>query len=250
MNEEVLKALQRRNDMQRAQIDQLLEQARLARRDAANERIARMTAELKLEGIDEAAIGSESGRLTPDGERVLLERLRVHFGEPVKPLGFFCKAMTTWLRVQEQASEEAKKRATAGSLSSHDRHPKNGDWAEHVPTILLSIHKSYLLWRLMYEDQPLRYFQCPKHKGHWDGQAQLFVGCDHGCAGSGFVENPAWLKTNQRVTLGDGTIATIHNLCDDGSVTFVVDGAEEPHTPWRALSGAELDAVKPIENAY
>lgn len=130
--------------------------------------------------------------LTDAEAQELLAKLTKHFNEPVKPMSRFCRAMRDWFEAIRQNNKDPSMLETARGVSKPEYQFGHG-YFEHLGKINLDISKSYLLARLMYGDEPLRTVKCPAHKGHWDGQAQLFRGCSYGCDGSG------WLKTPEMV---------------------------------------------------
>lgn len=126
--------------------------------------------------------------LTDQEAEVLLVQLQKHYNEPVQPLSKFCTAMRTWVKAIQEGIERADEQ---GPTKFHDPKYQFGrGYAEHLTKVLMDISKSYLLARLLYDKEPLRTEKCPKHDGHWNGQAQLLRGCTYGCDGSGFLKTP------------------------------------------------------------
>lgn len=111
----------------------------------------------------------------------LFAELEKRLQEPVRPLGDFCTAVSTWFRCIVEMSK---------SGNYKDGWAQGKDYAEHLMHIEIDIRKSNLLYRLLYLREPLRTRRCPIHDGHWDGQAML-RGCEHGCDGTGWLREVA-----------------------------------------------------------
>jgi len=140
--------------------------------------------------------------LTDAEANAMLEALRKHFGEPVLPISRYCDALRTWQMAwheraarfvaeaypgidDEGSAPEA--RAAAQRLRSDDFfHGRPTGASEErindrihaigatraaadIDSVFLKIRKSNLLWRLLYNGQPLRTTLCPLHKGKWSG---------------------------------------------------------------------------------
>lgn len=88
------------------------------------------------------------------------------------PISDYCKAFEAWMDCIQQANKED---------------PREFPWAEHIPDILLAIHKSALLYRLIYIGQEVRKEKCSVHKGHWCGIPMSHNDC--GCGFTGWVPN-------------------------------------------------------------
>ena len=58
-----------------------------------------------------------------------------------------------------------------------------------VTTLRMAIHKSDLLYRLIYMGEKLRVYPCPLCKGEW--QFQCYA---HLCGGTGWLPNPPWME--------------------------------------------------------
>lgn len=107
-------------------------------------------------------------KLTDKEVNEMLDKLKKHFNEPVKPISQYCKAFYTW----KEATEHSAKNVF------HEESVLNKTY--------LMIIKSNLLWRLLYLDEPLRTEKCPKHDGRWSG----INTCTYGCASTGWLLTP------------------------------------------------------------
>lgn len=113
--------------------------------------------------------------------------LTLHYGEPVRPVSFYCNAFRTW----RQAIVDANKR---GDYKENDRN----QWEKVIEALNwleLPISKSNLLHRLIYAGEPLRLTPCPEHKGHWVGCSFGGNECEYGCDSTngnitGWIPNP------------------------------------------------------------
>jgi hypothetical protein len=118
-----------------------------------------------LPDLGHIAHGSLSGEEVAAYEGALAR----HYGEPVRPVSRYCKAFETWAR----ALDERKERVEALSDDDPRKQPETNDALTKIADlsflIALSIRKSNLLYRLIYEDQPLRTEMCPEHQGRWSG---------------------------------------------------------------------------------
>lgn len=133
--------------------------------------------------------------LTPEQAEAMLRRLAAHYGCPVMPIERYCEALETWGRVMAAAAK--------------------GDDARSISRVFLLIHKSALLWRLLYCGEKLRTRKCPKHDGHWSGLEHPDNYCPHGCQFTGWLPEPEdappwppgvfyWTGTNARGLEKDG----------------------------------------------
>jgi hypothetical protein len=129
----------------------------------------------------------------------MLKALAKHYNEPVKPLSKFCGAMRQWFDAIRHNNEDPSMLETFDFLDAartpktrinKPEHQHGHAYYKELGHINIDIAKSYLLARLLYEDQPLRTEKCPVHKGHWEGQTQLMRGCTYGCDGSGWLKTP------------------------------------------------------------
>lgn len=112
--------------------------------------------------------------LTSEQAEAMLVQLSKHFGEPVRRVSAYCKALETWAPLAVQA----------GIITR-----------EQFIDVRLAIVKSCLLARLIYGSEELRTRPCPEHKGHWsgiewhdprDGSGNR---CPHGCGLTGWLPN-------------------------------------------------------------
>ncbi len=118
--------------------------------------------------------------LTDQEAKEMMEKLKLHFGEPVMPVSNYCDALRTWARCIVEANKrgpEYPNQAIQGS-------------AYHgvLWMIIQDAEKSGLLARLIYGGEKKRERVCPEHGGHmntfiWVGGAE----CAHGCQGSGWL---------------------------------------------------------------
>jgi len=120
----------------------------------------------------------------------MLCRLVQHFGEPVMPISKYCEAFEIYANVLIKKHEAI---LSSGSNDDYDH-----DYSKEVVSLIkrskVDIHKSNLLFRLIYLGQPLRKEKCSIHKGEWNGQAQCFYGCVLGCDGTGFLKEPEMVQ--------------------------------------------------------
>jgi hypothetical protein len=112
--------------------------------------------------------------LTEEQAQQMLKDLAEHYGEPVKPVGEYCKAISAWMKciVENNAKE----------------------YAGVLHRIEIDIRKSALLCRLIYCGEKLRTEPCPIHKGHlnmaeWIGFPSE-PQCEHLCGGTGWLPQP------------------------------------------------------------
>lgn len=115
----------------------------------------------------------------PDAEvEEMLKKLSSHFGEPVMPVSRYCRALKTWVHQIVELNEEKPE----DKLGRPKHHQGEAYW-EHLHHILIDVQKSNLLYRLIYQGEPLRSKKCPEHNGRWSG---LGV-CQHGCDLTGWI---------------------------------------------------------------
>jgi hypothetical protein len=134
-------------------------------------------------------------KLTDEEALAMLKRLTRHFNEPVKPLSKFCTAMRAWFEAVRHNNEDPTMLETQHGQTEPE-YQFGSAYFKQLGHINTDIAKSYLLARLMYEDEPLRTEKCPVHKGHWDGQTQLRYGCTYGCDGSGWLKTPEMVQAH------------------------------------------------------
>lgn len=132
---------------------------------------------------------NERSGLTNQEAEELLKKLTKHFNEPVLPLSKFCGAMRQWFGAIGHNNEDPSMLDTMHGKNKPE-YQFGSAYYKELGHINIDISKSYLLARLIYEDEPLRTEKCPVHKGHWDGQTQLLCGCTYGCDGSGWLKTP------------------------------------------------------------
>ena len=124
-----------------------------------------------------------SGNLTQKEVDEMLEKLKTHFDEPVLPMSKFCDAISNWFRCIIRNNTDPE---LVGKSADYRQ---GNAYYKYLSNIEIDIRKSNLLARLLYDGEELRTEICPNHKGHWDGQAQLFYGCIYGCGGTGWLPN-------------------------------------------------------------
>lgn len=124
---------------------------------------------LKVEEVEE--------KLTDEEAEALLKKLSKHFRQPVMPVSRYCKSLWTWMDCVVEAYEED---------GSH-KGARFSDIAPVMDRLKLAIQKSNLLWRLIYDGQPLRTKKCPEHQGHWRGVPFPHNDCEHGCDLTGWI---------------------------------------------------------------
>jgi len=109
----------------------------------------------------------------------LLKRLEQYHGQPVLPLGSFCRAMRVWMDcVVKNNTDPALLQAG---------HNQGNKYFNLLDQLYIDIRKSNLLGRLLYAKEPLRSRMCPIHKGHYNGDAMFFNKCPHPCDGTGWL---------------------------------------------------------------
>jgi hypothetical protein len=114
--------------------------------------------------------------LTDEQAAAMMAELARHFGEPVRRVSTYCKALETW----------AGKAVEAGIISLRS-----------FSEVRMGIEKSCLLARLIYGGEELRERPCPEHRGEWKGiewrDPKTGEGnvCPHGCGLTGWLPNEA-----------------------------------------------------------
>ncbi len=165
---------------------------------------------------------SDETKLTDDEAAQMLATLSKHFGEPVMPIGRYCKGLRTWqdalcaraerLRAElfpgiDGPYDDPATKAVYDAYRAEMEKVRSRDWqekterdyeldrlrgyqdeGERVGGVFLQIGKSNLLARLLYGGEPLRSTPCPTHKGKWSG---CFGECEHGCELTGWLPEPA-----------------------------------------------------------
>jgi len=186
------------------------------KKEADEERAKRFSAELKLFGLDAKTLTTEDKKLTEEGVRILTERLRAHFQQPVMPISQYCDALKTWEHCMwERMVHLSKELYPSGNPAALDEEldrlkerqilreePTERDFklqklkhyqevSEQINYVFLQIRKSALLDRLLYVGEKLRTKRCPKHDGVWSG---LFGTCEHNCELTGWIREPAMVE--------------------------------------------------------
>lgn len=152
-------------------------------------------------------------KLTDAEVAEMTEKLQKHFGQPVLPMSRFCNAIRIWFRAVETNNTDPG--LTAGKAPDA---LFGSDYFKHLRRIEIDISKSNLLARLLYGGEPLRTEKCPAHGGHWDGHAQVILGCTYGCEGTG------WLKTPERVQSWLAGIRRLENKTDAEIIALAAAG--------------------------
>lgn len=119
--------------------------------------------------------------LTDEQAAELLDKLRTHYNQPVLPLSRVCNALEDW----RDALEQAKARSKSPQYSHGEA------YVDSLGHILTDIHKSGLLFRLLYLGEELRTEMCPTHQGNME--IQIWVGFPNAgtceCNGTGWLPN-------------------------------------------------------------
>lgn len=121
-------------------------------------------------------------KLTDAEVAEMLAKLKAHFHEPVMPVSEYCSAIKTWFRAIEALNN--------GDDTKNPESRQGHTYWRFLRSIEIDIRKSNLLYRMIYHGDPLRSEKCPEHQGHWDGQAQMLLGCTYGCGGTGWLLLP------------------------------------------------------------
>jgi hypothetical protein len=116
--------------------------------------------------------------------KLMLEELEEHYGEPVKPVSTYCEALETWARALETRHNAE---VLMHGKEEAERHSSYYDATSKFRRIRTMIHKSNLLYRLIYCGEKFRTRECPVHLGHWNGHAMMTGDCPHQCDGTGFL---------------------------------------------------------------
>jgi len=120
--------------------------------------------------------------MTKEQAEEMLRELSKHYGEPVMPVSRYCATFDAWIgAVGEGADRDGK---DSGNAALYDT----------LTMARLAVHKSNLLWRLIYGGEQLRTEMCPEHKGRWSGCAWPDSACPHCMHGSnvtGWKRGPA-----------------------------------------------------------
>jgi hypothetical protein len=119
----------------------------------------------------------------------MLDDLKLHFGEPVRPVSEYCDAFREWHRAIREKVEGTDWRVNTIRYDFDL-------WKEIVAALdrlVIPIAKSNYLWRLIYGDGLKRTEKCPVHKGVWSGYAwdrACEYGCQHGYDQTGWLPEP------------------------------------------------------------
>lgn len=100
--------------------------------------------------------------IPPEEVEEMLAELSAHFGEPVRPVSHYCKALDAWGKVAD---------------------------IKDYRSIRAEIMKSNLLARMIYGGEKLRTKQCPRHHGVWFGVPGM-IECEYDCGGTGWLMEP------------------------------------------------------------
>lgn len=138
--------------------------------------------------------------MTEDEAKAMLARLSEHYGQPVMPIGKYCKALVRWENAWHERAHRAIVAAYPGTGSDdHNERSKAcrrfdedccarrrvdsahtisvlcsdaidaEEDAQAISRVFTKIRKSNLLYRILYADQEVRTEMCPTHKGKWSG---------------------------------------------------------------------------------
>ena len=125
--------------------------------------------------------------LTEAEAEMMLALLSRHYGQPVMPVRRYCHAIETWMGVMEDNERAKPEREQVAAFL-------------HLRTVRIAIHKSNLLYRMIYRGEKLRPTKCPVHQGVQSTQL-LCLGSEHhivngvirergnecGCDGTGWL---------------------------------------------------------------
>jgi hypothetical protein len=164
-------------------------------------------------------------KFTDEEAEALLKELSVHYGVRVAPVAHYCSAFEDWRKaIQGRASRlfdelypgiQGDSRSPE-TIAAHARYkaekverdlkvlrtrgeePTQRDYDLNtlegyrqevllMDGFAIDIHKSDLLYRLIYCGEKLRTEQCPEHKGEWSGLEHPDHRCPHGCGLTGWL---------------------------------------------------------------
>jgi hypothetical protein len=121
----------------------------------------------------------------------MLDDLRQHYGEPVRPVSEYCQAFYDWQKVWGEKIKRIDDGKEPDQWTEDPRHARK--ILEALNFIMLPIIKSNYLWRRLYGDGLHRTEMCPEHKGRWSGYSHdraCDYGCNHGYDLTGWLPEP------------------------------------------------------------
>lgn len=187
--------------------------------------------------------------LTDEQANAMLAALSRHFRQPVMPVNRYCEALRTWQtalddrarRLKEELfpgiGGDSKDPATVKAYEDYKAATKKGapevsgvsdlkryeDMADQVGYVFLSISKSNLLARLLYNGEKLRETICPEHKGKWSGIEWSESRCPHGCQLTGWIQE----ADDKGKPLPGVQAVQLVPTGEDGQVTVIQDATGE-----------------------
>ncbi len=128
----------------------------------------------------------------PDDVRNARSVMERHYGQPVRPVSHYCERLAEYA----EALDDAIGRGSEGPFREAGEARTVRDGLRLLRTWAL---KSNCLWRLIYDDEPLRTERCPEHKGRWTGCDFNGPTCGCGDTRSGKGTNvTGWLAPGRR----------------------------------------------------
>ncbi len=118
--------------------------------------------------------------LDPGQPKVMKEKLRQFYGEPVMPVSEYCKIFDEWIAACQEAHKEYENENRTADVGRGSP-PPLWEIREHLGMLrALDIGKSSYLARRLYGGEKHRTRKCPTHKGHWVGLPwdPPLCGCD------------------------------------------------------------------------
>jgi hypothetical protein len=144
--------------------------------------------------------------MTEEEAQEMLAKLVQHYKQPVMPVQKYCAALETWASIMTDMEDTPSRMRPSDKL-----------YYDAIHRLQIDISKSYLLFRLIYLQEPLRTEVCSIHRGEWNGQAQCAFGCVYGCDGSGF------LKTPEMIDKWCSNIRKNFSMVDDDLISILSD---------------------------
>ncbi len=117
-------------------------------------------------------------KFTEEELRTMHFALEQHYGEPVRPVSEYCKALETWKDcIQKLNATKPHQDEKVGTIMGY----QGAEYHQHLDHIYVDIKKSNLLFRLIYVGEDFRPVRCPVHDGriHFDTTIPCPNGCDH-----------------------------------------------------------------------
>lgn len=118
--------------------------------------------------------------IAPDQPKMMKEKLKQFYGEPVMPVSEYCKAFDDWIAACQEAHKEYEDEIE-GTGVGRGSPPPLWEVREYIWKLrALDIGKSSYLARRIYGGERHRTRKCPVHKGHWSGLPfdPPLCGCD------------------------------------------------------------------------